>query len=94
MYQKVRYWELKREALQLYGGRCVCCGEANPGFLTFDHVNGITSEWQYPRGRRKGGRELFRRLINNHAPDIQVLCYNCNCGRFRNDGVCPHKTDS
>jgi hypothetical protein len=20
-----------------------------------------------------------------------VLCYNCNCGRARNGGVCPHQ---
>lgn len=21
----------------------------------------------------------------------QLLCFNCNCGRHRNGGVCPHK---
>jgi hypothetical protein len=20
-----------------------------------------------------------------------VLCFNCNCGRYHNGGICPHK---
>jgi hypothetical protein len=29
---------------------------------------------------------------NKHK--YRVLCWNCNCGRTRNGGVCPHKAKS
>ena len=34
------YWRLKAAFLQMYGNVCACCGEANPSFLTIDHVKG------------------------------------------------------
>lgn len=76
-----------------YGGyRCVCCGETTPLFLTLDHIHG--------NGRRhlrelglKDTRKMYRWIIRNDFPSdlFQVLCYNCNSGRYRNGGVCPHK---
>ena len=30
---------------------------------------------------------------NNFPPGYQVLCWNCNCGRSINNGICPHKTE-
>jgi len=32
------YWEAKAKFLEMYGYVCACCGEANPRFLTLDHV--------------------------------------------------------
>jgi hypothetical protein len=30
--------------------------------------------------------------VKNAFPDtITLLCFNCNCGKGRNKGVCPHK---
>ena len=30
-------------------------------------------------------------LKNNNFPEgFQVLCFNCNCGKARNKGICPH----
>lgn len=34
---------------------------------------------------------MYRWAILNGFPDeLQLLCFNCNCGRQRNGGVCPH----
>src|SRR4051812_2473053 len=30
----------KREAVDAYGGKCDCCGEARIEFLSIDHING------------------------------------------------------
>ncbi len=30
-------------------------------------------------------------MENNFPPGFRVLCYNCNCGRNHNKGICPHK---
>lgn len=26
----------------------------------------------------------------NYPEGYQVLCYNCNCGKSINNGICPH----
>ena len=82
-----RHHSKKRTALlSIYGGRCECCGEDNPKFLTLEHKNG------------DGGLE--RRTVNkisilNNAikkPNYDkytILCYNCNCSKSQNK-VCCH----
>ena len=82
----------KDEVFAAYGGyKCSCCEEDIPEFLTLDHVNGDGAE--HRRKIRQDGRGFYNWIIRNKFPPIfQVLCYNCNCGRQRNGGVCPHKT--
>ncbi len=84
------YYRVRHEAIMAYGGyRCACCGADEALFLTIDHVNNDGS-----RHRRQVGasKELFRWLKKNGYPEgFQVLCSNCNQGRYRNGGVCPHK---
>ena len=69
---------------------CTCCGESILEFLTIDHM--------YGKGRKqknslhRWGRAFYLWLIKNNFPEgYQVLCYNCNCGRAKNNGICPHK---
>ncbi len=67
---------------------CSCCGESDVRFLTIDHING--------GGRQdkdfNGGNNRYRKLISKGYPDgFQVLCFNCNCARAINGGICPHK---
>lgn len=85
------YWErTRRAALQAYGGRCACCGEANVRFLTIDHINSDGAE--HKRQTNGKSQKIARWLkANNYPEGFQVLCYNCNCGRAMNDGICPHK---
>ena len=74
-----------------YGGKCACCGEIIFEFLTIDHIKGNGRE-----ERRKLGSNnlsIYRLIVKNNYPnEYRVLCYNCNCGRERNNGVCPHAT--
>jgi hypothetical protein len=74
-----------------YGDKCQCCGESNPLFLTLDHVNndGHIERKQFSQGG------LYSRIIQRNFPDIyQLLCWNCNTGKRRNNGVCPHQEGS
>jgi hypothetical protein len=82
-----------------YGGnppKCACCGESIVGFLSLDHVNNngaahrklLAGENQCPSAI------FYRKLIKlgfPTDPPLIVLCFNCNMGRQRNGGICPHK---
>ena len=79
----------KRLVFDHYGRSCVCCGESEELFLTIDHVNNDGAEH-----RRAIGPDICAWLLKNDFPEgFQVLCYNCNCGKQRNGGTCPHQTE-
>ena len=83
---------LRDECFEGYGGKCACppCGETNQLFLTLDHVNRDGAA-ERRRFDHKSNLQTYRLAIEEGFPDrYQLLCFNCNCGRERNDGICPH----
>ena len=78
----------KDAAFAAYGGWvCNCCGEAgHQKFLTIDHINndGYKTRKEAP---------LYIWLKDHNYPEglCQVLCWNCNLGKYHNGGTCPHK---
>jgi len=76
--------------LALADGRARREVPSEPVFLTLGHINGGGT-----RHRRKlgsGSTILFDWLRNRgYPPGFQVLCSNCNHGRHRNGGGCPHQ---
>ena len=87
---RIQTWKLLFEH---YGTVCACCGEANPIFLTLDHINNDGAEHRKSMGGRSG-YNLHRQVVANNFPSgFQILCYNCNCGRARNNGICPHNKE-
>ena len=85
---KARYHALKPQAFDKLGNRCACCGETNPKFLTIDHVKNDGAEH-----RKKIGSsfKIFLAVLDDTDNRFQILCWNCNCGRALNNGICPHK---
>ena len=75
---------IRMEALELYGNKCVCCGEAQTEFLAFDHINGLNGR---PRIR---SIQLYSYLRRERPSDVQILCHNCNVAKSH-WGQCPHK---
>lgn len=76
---------LLREAIKAYGGKCECCGERESLFLTIDHL-------QRKSRNEPRGHNLYRKLRMQGWPKdkYRLLCFNCNSGRSRAGGVCPH----
>jgi len=92
IYQKGYNKKLKMKALIAYSKEppiCACCGETEVSFLTLDHIN------NNGRNNPKLGRDkIYQRLKKENYPkeeNLQVLCFNCNCGKQINEGVCPHQ---
>jgi len=64
------------EAIRIYGGRCVECGEREPLFLTIDHVAGDGAAHRREVG---AGPRFYKWLERENYPSgFQVLCMNCN----------------
>jgi hypothetical protein len=84
------YGALRREMVAAYGGCCACCGESEFIFLDLDHVN---NDGKSDRAKRGNGQRLLVWLKANGWPrnGYQVLCCNCNQGKARNGGTCPHQ---
>lgn len=80
---------LHAAVLEGYGARCVCCGETETCFLEIDHVNGGGSKHFKGIGHAK----VYEAIIaSGFSAEYRVLCANCNHGRQRNGGICPHET--
>lgn len=83
-------FEVKRQTIEAYGGKCKCCGEELLEFLTMDHIRGGGNK--HRREVKKTGMSFYRFLRKEGYPkkDYRVLCFNCNCsiGLF---GYCPHE---
>jgi len=77
----------KDEAYRRYGDKCVCCGETDRGFFTIGHVND-------DGGGRKRGYNIYFKVRAEGYPDTYAIeCYNCNLGKARNGGICPHRAN-
>ena len=88
--RQARYLKnLRIKVLMHYGNKCACCGETEPMFLEIDHIN---NDGAQQRRGVSSNRFYFWLKRHNYPPDFQILCSNCNRGKWRNGGICPHKT--
>ena len=104
VYAKQYVWrsqnrrELVAAINEIYGGRCACppCGETQPLFLEIDHVNNDGYLDRQQPGHQSGSTTFLRKLVKIGVPlpEYQLLCSNCNQGKRRNGGVCPHISSS
>lgn len=79
----------RRMVLDAYGGRCACCGEATPEFLSIDHINGGGS-----KHKREVKNHVYSWLVKHNFPKgFRLLCHNCNQSRGAY-GLCPHEVAS
>lgn len=85
----VSYGEkLRGRFFEIYGDRCVCCGESNKRFLTLGHINNDG----YLEKANFDHKMIMKKAIEH--PDFtkyETQCFNCNTGAHMNGGVCPHK---
>lgn len=86
--------ELKLKIFDHYGNKCNCCGEDIFEFLTIDHINNDGADHRRKLTGdkiRNGSSFVYKWIVQNNFPSsVQLLCWNCNCGKRMNNGICPH----
>jgi hypothetical protein len=88
-HAKASYAAIRARLIAGYGGACACCREAEPSFLELDHVNGGGNRHF---ASHKSPVGVYREVLLAGCPPIyRLLCANCNRGRQRNGGECPHQ---
>jgi len=82
---------LKMQFFAAYDNKCICCGEDDLRFLSLDHINNDGSK---QKKELKLNEQQMYRLARQEGylkDKYQVLCHNCNHGKYCNNGICPHK---
>jgi hypothetical protein len=88
-YTKAHFLELRAKVIELYGGKCECCGVNEYALLTIDHKSGKKDD------KRMHGVRLVYDALNvfqqfGYPNDkYQLLCWNCNMSEGFY-GYCPH----
>lgn len=87
-YAKKSMNNVREKFLEMYGGKCECCGENEKTFLVIDHVHGQAGIKE---------KESTWMAMNNAIKEFgsgkyRILCHNCNHAvRF---GICPHQLEN
>lgn len=88
-HKNTQYKKEREQMLDAYGRVCACCGETEVRFLTLDHLRDDGNIHRSKVGKRGVLRNV--RLQGYPTDAYALMCYNCNCGRANNGGVCPHQ---
>ena len=95
VYAKNYRIKLKKKIYEVLGNKCNCCGESNEKFLQIDHVNndGAADRLNFSNKKAYSSKKFYCWIIKQGIPKdrYQLLCANCNYGKARNGGICPHK---
>jgi len=85
--QSERNKNLRLKVIEVFGGKCSCCGEDRIEFLQVDHIDGGGT------GHRKQLGSIYYWLKKHNYPKegFRLLCANCNWARGM-WGYCPHET--
>lgn len=85
--------QLKIDVFNYYGGRCFCCGESDFRFLTIDHSKNDGAAWRKHFSGKISGGKFYKVIVELGYPDdLRLACWNCNCARQFNGGICPHES--
>ena len=87
-YKKERFAAIRLEMICAYGGKCVCCGEQEPRFLTLEHKLG---DGYKDKRENMTSLRRYRHLQQQGYPKDRytLLCMNCNFAT-RFGKLCPH----
>jgi len=103
-YSHIKREENKEELYKLFSKgapKCTCCGVTGTDFLTVDHIIPKKQMAKNKKLRKLNFKEkmkgdnivswLLKHIDKKYVRKyFQILCWNCNRGKFV-EGICPHK---
>lgn len=92
-HTKAYHNEVKRQVFSHYSEgtmACKCCNTTGLPFLSIDHINGGGTAHRKEIGTGSGIRFYFWLRREDYPEGFQVLCHNCNMGKWAH-GFCPHE---
>ena len=91
--ESTRAWalRLKLEAIAAYGGCCQCCGITDHRFLTLEHLENDGAQHRRRLNTRDSSKIIADIKKQGWPQQYTILCFNCNCAKFHNGGICPHQ---
>ena len=96
-WNRESWTRIKAELIAAYGGRCVCCEETAPAFLTLDHTNRDGKQHRAQFGGRgiATAKQIYADLKRRGWPQdgYRLLCMNCNFAT-RYGQPCPHRVST
>jgi hypothetical protein len=71
---RVRLWKLKKQAIEILGGKCIVCGLADLRVLQINHKKG------YGGKEARFGQDMYRAIVKEFRliEDLNVMCANHN----------------
>lgn len=91
-WQRETRKRVKADMIKAYGAACACCGETEPMFLELDHINNDGAA-ERKKHQNQFKEWLYLQKMGWPRDRHQLLCSNCNRGKQKNGGICPHKKD-
>lgn len=82
--------KLYNEFFSHYGYSCVCCGESNKDFLSIEHLNNDGAAHRKRLRARSPQHAIIDIRRAGWPKGYATLCFNCNMGKARMGGTCPH----
>ena len=73
-HAKRSHWKLRKDIINLLGGKCIICGTTDLRLLNLNHKNGGGTT---DRGHRINVYRELRKGIRD-KDDYDVRCFNCN----------------
>lgn len=84
--RNARRWQDFIDMVQHYGGCCTRCGNAEPMFLQFHHINGDGGIQRSENASIRGGNRYTWFKANGYPEDLELICANCHLFHHRKNG--------
>jgi len=71
---RVKYWQWRKKAIEVLGGKCVVCGEPDIRVLQVNHLNGGGLKDL----KLNSNSKVYRQVAKGERKDVDLRCANCN----------------
>ncbi len=89
--KKVYQKKIRQMVHEIYGSKCVWCGQTYEAILCLDHINNDGAKERKRRSHKATHFHIWEdfKKTGEWRKDIQILCISCNWAKAYNGGILP-----